>query len=1307
MSYLNESKNSLFKPSKIRNKNGRASVKNLTLSDSSENYDAQNSVSVLSKNSFIHDPSGSPFKNTQQLSVDFSKFEKHTFFNSAYNKILIAINKIVNSFPFDEKKEDIDKFIESLTGFEKYIYNLFPKYVGYLNFNGLNYIEIDDYKGSGNFITNERSIGESLILDFGFDSFTIEMNLKLKEEPTTSNQIILQRLNSANLGYSLGLLSNQSSQNATLFFLRNDGDKTSLIQCQVKKNNNSFFHVAVSYDYFGDQKLKIYIDGELAEESTQVVFKKIDFSGTKLKIAKGNSHGVFQNIDNFVGSINNFRFFRSSKNSNLIKKYMNSEMFQQKDLILHYKFNEPYNNNLVNSIEISNSNILLDHSGNRMHSVIKNYDNSQRLTEVWFDNAKNSSRSPILFMEHPLFKSTFESVLSDAIEYDSNNPNLITKLIPSHYITEENNYFYGKDPLDEDFLEDIDPIINIPGGAKKPNNSIITSILFTWANTFDEIKMFIDEMGKIGKIDYTSEKSMCDHLLPYLSKQFDLELPTPFANSTIEQYTEGKNLNIDESLGQLSLQQVQNTMWRRILSDAVEIRRTKGTKNSIKSVLRNIGINPYGPFRLKEYGGSKTKKISDSYEIKQEVSKMLDFSAGALSLTTSLLVSDRVEPGTPQMAGELINGISNNPNDSLLTNASWSVEARFKLDNPNLSDQSLLRLQANGKVLNSNEDIFLEVSSNIVFYSQNNQLIPLNLENRNVRKTIRATLNNSNIASFNKFNDAFLIKKGNFERVIFLSELEFFQGDFIGPFWIDFDNLNHEYNINNSRYIDCFIDLEKLSNINQYTSASFYEPVIVQFVKNIDNQGGTEVRSNQIEIVTLDINEDDSSYLVESENYSLSNNLLFNLISHKPDFYSNKSGKLELWGAPNSSWDDTSRVPIHLEIDNINLYDGNDWYVSFGRKKSDGNLLLTSSYFLRAGRFKSSGMSDFYEANVFYSDDVPGNNTLSEFSNTFNEAGPYFAIGSNQLNGSNHLNQFSSTFPDTNLLNFGGKVSHLRFYSKFLSKEESRAHINSFKSAGVQDPRLNYNFNKTEPGSFERLRMDLTFNQQIMNSNVNSNLPIFDYSQNEFHALVVCSDQFINPFKPETFFHQILNPKLESGVAENKVRVRSFTENNNLENYNGFAAPLYEIPANEEPNDDKRVEIETSIVQALNDDIITIFSSLDSFNNYIGAPEHYFSREYRDLRNLRRIYFNRLTDKIKISTFFQFFKWFDETIGDILEELIPYNSQFMGTNFVIESHMLERSKFTYSHHDMYLGLLDRRTTSVINLQFFTGTIRKH
>ena len=174
------------------------------------------------------------------------------------------------------------------------------------------------------------------------------------------------------------------------------------------------------------------------------------------------------------------------------------------------------------------------------------------------------------------------------------------------------------------------------------------------------------------------------------------------------------------------------------------------------------------------------------------------------------------------------------------------------------------------------------------------------------------------------------------------------------------------------------------------------------------------------------------------------------------------------------------------------------------------------------------------------------------------------------------------------------------------------------------------------------------------------------------------------------------------------MRIRSFERAENVrKNPMGTSfAPLYSIPENDSAKDDRRLSIEVSSVQALNDDIINIFATLDYLDNAIGNPELVFSMEYRDLRHLRALYFNRLTEKMSLTKFFEFFRWFDSTVGDLIEEVIPSSTRYLGTNFVVESHMLERPKFTYKYSDMYVGVLDRREASVIYLQQFVGTIRK-
>ena len=81
------------------------------------------------------DPYGTGLKSTQQVDLDWSDFTQHTFFNSAESKVNVAFERIVNQFPFDGSKMELVEFKDSLSGFENYIFNRWPKFIGDLKFN--------------------------------------------------------------------------------------------------------------------------------------------------------------------------------------------------------------------------------------------------------------------------------------------------------------------------------------------------------------------------------------------------------------------------------------------------------------------------------------------------------------------------------------------------------------------------------------------------------------------------------------------------------------------------------------------------------------------------------------------------------------------------------------------------------------------------------------------------------------------------------------------------------------------------------------------------------------------------------------------------------------------------------------------------------------------------------------------------------------------------------------------------------------------------------------------------------------------
>ena len=76
-------------------------------------------------------------------------------------------------------------------------------------------------------------------------------------------------------------------------------------------------------------------------------------------------------------------------------------------------------------------------------------------------------------------------------------------------------------------------------------------------------------------------------------------------------------------------------------------------------------------------------------------------------------------------------------------------------------------------------------------------------------------------------------------------------------------------------------------------------------------------------------------------------------------------------------------------------------------------------------------------------------------------------------------------------------------------------------------------------------------------------------------------------------------------------------------------------------------------------------------------------------------------------SFFEFFRWFDTSIGTFVDQLLPKKTKYLGTNFVVESHMLERHSKRYLNDDMYYAEdIKPKIEDRILLQQIVGTLRK-
>jgi hypothetical protein len=292
---------------------------------------------------------------------------------------------------------------------------------------------------------------------------------------------------------------------------------------------------------------------------------------------------------------------------------------------------------------------------------------------------------------------------------------------------------------------------------------------------------------------------------------------------------------------------------------------------------------------------------------------------------------------------------------------------------------------------------------------------------------------------------------------------------------------------------------------------------------------------------------------------------------------------------------------------------------------------------------------------------------------------------------------------------FEGRLAKTRYWSKSFTIQEWSEHIRNYQSLGVTDPSKNWNYVYTVSGSFEKLRLDSFSKQTDRTASVpNGSITFLDFSENNMHMFGTGFPTDSDSFLPEIIRYSHLSAYYDEALSIDKIRVRGYLDDA-LIDANPWASrsPVHQIVRSESPTDDTRFSIDFSLVGALNKDIVNMFSTFEALENAIGSPELVYSPDYPDLETLRNIYFNRLKEKLNFKAFFEFYSWFDSSISNFIEQLIPRKTVYKGTNFIVESHMLERHKQEYYSSEIYLGENDRnRIKDNLLLQQIAGTLRR-
>ena len=440
------------------------------------------------------------------------------------------------------------------------------------------------------------------------------------------------------------------------------------------------------------------------------------------------------------------------------------------------------------------------------------------------------------------------------------------------------------------------------------------------------------------------------------------------------------------------------------------------------------------------------------------------------------------------------------------------------------------------------------------------------------------------------------------------------------------------------------------------------------------------------------------------------------------------SGSLYLYARPGmdlsiSPTEERLRVfpLLKLHLTGVNLFGGDRWNISFGRYRGDdpsrlietpeqivgvkkggfatGSWTLSSTFFLRAARQSYGKIRETYTTSTIFMaaryKDLPHGylggvqQCLGQGTIQNNVSGSFIVIGSQSLTrGLTEwgLNDTAVVQEDARYTNFSGQIGFFKYFSKGLKLEEWKEHVRNIKSVGTENPEVTFNFLSEPTGAFERMRANVPFDQATTKSNDDGSITIFDFSQNNINFYGKGFEKNKNVIKPEDYDYGMLSPGFDEAQTDNKIRIRSFQREENItDDVVSYRAPLFNLPKIDAPMDDTKFRVDFSIVNTLNEDIMSIFSTLDFFDNAMGDPNLFWEEEYPRIEQVRKIYFNRLTEKINFKKFFDFFRWFDTSFSVLIEQLLPRKTKFLGVNFVIEPHLLERNRVRYFFYNSYLS----------------------
>ena len=533
------------------------------------------------------------------LLIDYSDFSNFVTFNSAESYVTVTADQILNSYPRDGSADDVQVFRNSLDGYQRYFLENWPSTTGHLRLTS-SFVRVDDFGV-------QDGVSRTSFINPGTGSFSIQGWLDVRTMEDTGDVGVVFSKSRADKRAGI----NVHVDGFFLVFMVHSASTTASVAAQIPDSMPMFF-AGVLDRSTTSATISIYAGStgsypELMQTSEIPLESRFDLTSGSFYLGSGSV--PIRDVRTFSGSMDAISVWSTARTLADMTGTYNRRIYAQPGLIGLWNFNDA-----TADSPASYASIVRDSSGHRLDGRIQGFSAGViRSGSLAFD-----SPEPILSLEEPSVVSYVLSAQESGSIYDRNNQSLIFNLFPES--------FSQGDPTSADVFRNFALIL---------------------ARHFDRIKTYVNQLSNLRRVHYGDFDQAPDEVLDIVARSFGWDLGAGFATSDALRYFVGRGVrpgpqgNDGEALAD-----VKAAFWRRILLNLMYLYKTKGTGESVESLLRIYGVNS-GFIRLKEYARREEQAFPLARVLSEKSVNTLMFSSGSS-------VSFGVEPLAPPSGSTLV-----------------------------------------------------------------------------------------------------------------------------------------------------------------------------------------------------------------------------------------------------------------------------------------------------------------------------------------------------------------------------------------------------------------------------------------------------------------------------------------------------------------------------------------------------------------------------------------------------------------------------------------------------------------------------